>query len=137
MKFNPMWKKWQCHIDGEPSGEFNTPNEAVNNLKNAGVKMNKNYTESKFTKQDLTEMIRKVVKEEIDFDGNDFKLILNYINSLASAPTLHHHINDKTLIDYDNQVKNIRIKMMEYVEQNSNYTFIGKSPSGFKLVKKK
>lgn len=38
VKYNPQWKKYQVNIDGELSGEFKTPQQAVDDLKRAGFK---------------------------------------------------------------------------------------------------
>ena len=72
VRYNSFRSKWQSNIDGELSGEFKTPEQAVTDLKDAGVKnikINKAYSEhldesKKFTKKDLVEMVRKVIKEQ-------------------------------------------------------------------------
>ena len=79
--------------------------------------------------------VKSMLKEEVGFDGTDMKLLLGYINGLARNPSLNHSINDKTLISLDDKIRGLRIQMMKYIEENSDYKFLG-TGNGFKLVKK-
>lgn len=86
----------------------------------------------------LTPLVENIMNEAdpSDFmDSQDLKKILDYVNALSSV-NLSHFIESKTIKDLEEQVRQIRIKIMQHVEQNSDFKFLGKSPSGFKLVKK-
>lgn len=75
------------------------------------------------------------MKENVQLDTNEMKVILSFINSL-SAVTLRHSTNDDFIRQQEEKVRQIRMDIMHYCEENSIYTFYGKSPTGFKLVKK-
>jgi len=97
---------------------------------------------SKLLENRLRIRIRTLVEDILKEDGgmldiNDAKAALVMINGMsAGSDGLNYSTNDKGLKDYGNKVRELRIEIMEYVEKNSGYTFYGKSPNGFKLVKK-
>ena len=66
----------------------------------------------------------------------DLKIISQYVNVLGAAPALRHSIDDKFILQKAEEINTLRIEIMNYVEENSAYKFYGKSPSGWKLVKK-
>lgn len=80
---------------------------------------------------------RLMTEENNSLDSQDLKVALRLINGLSDGSVgLRHSTNDRGLLDFERKVSALRIEIMEYVEQNSQYTFYGKSPHGFKLVKK-
>lgn len=74
------------------------------------------------------------LREEIEYDAP--KVAMDMVNALSGFD-VSHRVNDAFLKQKDEELRKIRIEIMEYIEKNSNYTWYGKSPSGFKLVKKK
>ncbi len=84
----------------------------------------------------VTELIEKTLNEGLR-DAQDIKVALQAVNGLAQATSgLNHMTNDQELKRFAEQIRSIRIEIMEYVEQNSNYSFLG-TGRGFKLIKKK
>lgn len=90
-------------------------------------------------KKFLTPLVESIMREEESprmLDPQELKVISQYVNGLSAVPSLRHSINDKTILNLADKVNSLRMEIMEYVEQNSNYKFYGKSPQGWKLVKK-
>jgi len=88
----------------------------------------------------LTKLVNEVkqeLKEETkQLDSNELKVIAQFVNSLGGVPNLSYSTNDAFIKQKEREIASIRIEIMNYVEQNSNYKFLGKSPNGWKLVKK-
>ena len=93
----------------------------------------------------LTPILKKLIKEvkqELkeesgkQLDSQELKVIVDYINGLSAVPHLDYSTNDVTIKTIANKIAELRIEMMNYVEDNSQYKFIGKSPKGWKLIKK-
>lgn len=88
----------------------------------------------------LTKLVNEVkqeLKEETRLlDPSELKVIAQFINSLSSVPHLAYSTEDAFIKQKEQEIGGIRIEIMKYVAQNSNYKFIGKSPNGWKLVKK-
>ncbi len=81
VRYNSMWKKWQADIDGEPSGEFKTKEEAVDALKRADVKnikINKDYVAEgkiKPTKRQIQiveDFVKKTTKKVLNENAEKF-----------------------------------------------------------------
>lgn len=111
----------------------------------------KKLQEIKLTEQQvekLTPIIRKIVNEVktnlneeqkmLDtYDLTALKTISKFVDGLAGLPSLRHATKDSNVREIEDQISALRIELMQYVEDNSGYQFIGKSPNGWKLVKKK
>jgi hypothetical protein len=69
------------------------------------------------------------------FDPNDTKWVLQYVNALASVP-IRHLTNDANIKQITDKIDLLRIELMRYVEDNTNYKFYGKSGTGWTLKKK-
>ena len=81
--------------------------------------------------------VRSELKESPEqLMSQDLKIISQYVNGLGAAPALRHSIDDKFILQKAEEINKLRIEIMNYVEENSAYRFYGKSPSGWKLVKK-
>lgn len=78
--------------------------------------------------------ILKQMNEEVRSDAP--KVAMFMVNALSGL-NIDLKTSDEFLRDKARQLNDLRIEIMEYIEKNSNYTWYGKSPSGFKLVKKK
>lgn len=80
--------------------------------------------------------VRKNLREgTTELDLQDAKLALQMVNHL-SAVSVRHNTNDVVLKQFEEEIASIRIQIMKYVEENSKFSFYGKSPNGFKLIKK-
>lgn len=88
----------------------------------------------------LTKLVNEVkqeLKEETkQLDVNELKVIAKFVNSLSAVPHLSYSTNDAFIKQKEREISEIRIAIMNYVEGNSTYKFLGKSPNGWKLVKK-
>lgn len=88
----------------------------------------------------LTKLVNEVkqqLKEETkQLDSNELKIIVQFVNSLGAVPHLSTSTNDQFIKQKEREISGIRIEIMNYVEENSAYKFLGKSPNGWKLVKK-
>lgn len=94
--------------------------------------------ENKLRKKIRT-LVEDVLKEDgkNSLDSNDLKVALRLINGMSEGSVgLDHATNDRGLKNFNERLIGLRIEIMEYCEKNSGYTFYGKSPYGFKLVKK-
>lgn len=142
---NPLKGKFLGGITADEAervlkSKFKYTDAEIEKLKES-IKMKK-VTESqkvKVLKKYINEVKREMMKEDVPskmLDSNELKVISAYINGLSAAPHLDHATNDQTIKKIARQVSGLRIEMMRYVEENSNYKFIGKSPNGWKLVKK-
>lgn len=81
-------------------------------------------------KKIVTEMIKSQINESTMLDSNELKVINTYVNGLGATPTLRYSTNDSFILQKAEEINKIRIEIMNYVEENSNYKFIGKSPQG-------
>tara|TARA_R110000868_G_scaffold217359_1_gene467429 strand:+ start:1364 stop:1696 length:333 start_codon:yes stop_codon:yes gene_type:complete len=87
----------------------------------------------------IRSLVEDVLKEEPNsaLDIQEVKAALVMINNMAAGSDgLNYKTNDKGLKELEKKIRDLRIELMNYVEQRSQYTFYGKSPNGFKLVKK-
>ena len=84
----------------------------------------------------IRKMVKTVMTENTQVDVNVAKTILKYAHVISAAPHIEYSTNDQTLIELAQKVSTIRMEMMEYVEQNSQYEFIP-SGKGWKLGIKK
>jgi hypothetical protein len=66
VQYNPYWRKFQVNIDGSLYGEFNTLEDGVEDLKNAGFK-NIKITENKIKKQPSIKLTPLPIKNESSF----------------------------------------------------------------------
>ena len=79
---------------------------------------------------------KRMMKEVNQLDHQDVKIALNLVNSLVQGTTsLEHQTNDPSLKSFSEHIRKIRIEIMNYVEDNSNFKFLGNG-KGFKLIKK-
>lgn len=90
----------------------------------------------------LKKLIQEVLSEEAPqypkLDNQDAKVALEMVNGLAAGSAyVSNSTNDPELKKFSEEMRTLRISIMKYVEENSNYGWYGKSPHGFKLVNKK
>ena len=121
-----------------------TQKERVVNMKsnqksksNVGSKVptNKELLESK-----LRKMVKSVLKEADgkELSPQDLKYALQVINAVSGVSQYRHAFGSKELINFLDKFSDLRVEMMNYIDDNnSQYSFYGKSPSGFKYVKKR
>jgi predicted methyltransferase len=94
------------------------------------------------TKKILENKIRQIVNEVMaEADGayispNQAKSVLQYVNMLGKLPTMQLITNDKKLIQITDQISRLRMDMVEYIEQNSQYKFVASGPNSWRLTKK-
>lgn len=69
-------------------------------------------------------------------DAQEVKAIATFIDGMSTGSYLRHQTNDKTVLDIYDQVDSLRMKLMDYVKNNSDYEYRGKSPNGWKWIKK-
>lgn len=107
------------------------------NMKNQpSIKLTPAQLKMKQVLKPIVEGILNEAPENEQLDSNELKIIARYVNGLGSTPTIRHSTNNKFILDAEQRINAIRMEIMNYVEENSAYKFYGKSPLGWKLVKK-
>lgn len=84
------------------------------------------------------ESIKNILKEEFaQLDTRDVKIALKFINAMYAATAELDYSTNRELKSFADKVRNLQPEIMDYVEENSGYSFYGKRPSGFKVVPNK
>lgn len=87
----------------------------------------------------LTPIVEGIMNENSKlneaYDPNDTKRVLQYVNGIAQNP-IRRLTNDPNIKRIAEEIDNLRIELMRYVEDNTGYKFYGKNGSGWTLRKK-
>lgn len=83
-------------------------------------------------------MVKKALNEAevIKLDSQDIKAADRIVQALSGVSGTSNITNNKTIIDFDQQVNLIRRDIMEFIEANAPVKYVAKGGSGWKLVKK-
>lgn len=84
----------------------------------------------------IVEGILNEAEPSSKLDAQEVKVIAAYINGLSSAPTMRYNVNDRNVLAIADKINALRMELMEYVKENSDYEYRGKSPFGWKWIKK-
>lgn len=84
----------------------------------------------------IVEGILNEAEPSSKLDSQEVKVIAAYINGLSSTPTIRYSVNDRNVLAITDKINALRMELMEYVKENSDYEYRGKSPFGWKWIKK-
>lgn len=88
-------------------------------------------------KQIVEKFVRNIIKEQDEpLDGNDVKAMDGIVQALSKMPYPKHSTNDRFTHQAWERADQVRMDLMRYIKEKTNYDYIGKG-SGWKLVKKK
>ena len=69
-------------------------------------------------------------------DAQEVKAIATFIDGMSTGSYLRYQTNDKTVLGIYDQVNTLQMELMDYVKNNSDYEYRGKSRGGWQWIKK-